>query len=313
MSTTKKQAVDGFNEQVDQLREDSKDQDIRVSLVTFNGNVYEHFWDQPVDTLENAKHKDFKPSGSTSFYDALGYGIQKLQETTDTQDENNAYLVISISDGGENSSKFYVNGSLKEMVEGCQLSKRWTFTYMGCSEAVLAEVAQATSIPVSNMAVWANQTADAATRGMSGTRKRMKSYMTNRTKGTVSAECFYSADVGTAMNFSDVDESSVSINTFGNTSGTFADTSNSVVESTDTDTDSVKDYNFDKLRESQLPEYTCRKAEERGTIFGCSSMVEFKGKEGEETSDFEYPNAQMWNSMRRGGPDVYRKMTSKLS
>ena len=54
MSGTRMPTVTGYNEQIEQVQNDSKDQDILVSLVTFNGHVYEHFWNESADKLTKA-------------------------------------------------------------------------------------------------------------------------------------------------------------------------------------------------------------------------------------------------------------------
>jgi hypothetical protein len=79
----------------------------------------------------------------------------------DATDEGVHYLVYVMSDGDSNDDKIYgkVAGpkayptpAMKELLAGCQASKRWTFTYLGCDEKNVNEVAKATGISHSNMA-----------------------------------------------------------------------------------------------------------------------------------------------------------------
>lgn len=158
MWRTKAATVRGYNEQVQQIKEDAQDEnhDIFVSLVTFNGSVTEHLWGVPAEQLEEASEEDFVPKGSTAMRDAMGHTIQKLMDTTDSDDPNTAYLVCVISDGEENASKHFNVDALRELTESVQSSDRWTINYMGCSESYLKKVAQETSVPVANCAVWAN-------------------------------------------------------------------------------------------------------------------------------------------------------------
>lgn len=148
------ETVDGFNEQVQQIKENAQEQEIYVSLVTFNGNVFEHLWNEPADKLEETDSDDYRPSGSTAMRDAVGYAVQKLHETTDVDDENNAYVVTVISDGYENSSHHFGVDALKELIDPCLKKDNWTFSYIGCDASYLREVSAQTGISVSNMAAY---------------------------------------------------------------------------------------------------------------------------------------------------------------
>ena len=140
MWKTREAAIIGYNEQVQQLKINEDDLETEVCLVTFNGQVFEHLWCVPTDDLTEIGDDDYKPLGATALRDAMGYTIKKLMDTTDYEDENNAYLVIAISDGDTMSDKHYSVGALKELIEGCQATKQWTFTHMGCNENYLKEM-----------------------------------------------------------------------------------------------------------------------------------------------------------------------------
>ena len=158
MSTIEEEAVEGYNTHLKKFKENTDDQDVVLSLVTFNSEVYEHYWLENVKDQEPANQKDYHPGGTTALLDAMGYTIDKLQESTDSNNEDNAYLVITISDGKENASTHVDNYALQQKIRALQATKRWTFTFMGCDAVYLREVASATSIPIANMAMWSNAT-----------------------------------------------------------------------------------------------------------------------------------------------------------
>lgn len=187
MSSTKAGAISGFNEQVQQLKEDSKTQEIYCSLVTFNGEVFEHLWNVPAKELSEANVEDFVPIGATAMRDAVGYTVQKLLNTTDYEDPNTAYLVITISDGDTNSDCRYSWASLRELTQGCEATKKWTFTYMGCTKEYMEELAQNVGTKVSNMAAWSNASVGAANKGFSGMRTRQAKYFVERSMGQTAA------------------------------------------------------------------------------------------------------------------------------
>jgi len=182
MSGTRAQTVEGFNEHVQQFKEDAKDQDIFVSLVTFNGEVYEHLWNEPVDSIAEAAVEDYHTGGSTALRDAVGYTIDKLSETVQ-MDKDTSFLVIIISDGCENSSKHVSAEALKEKIDARQKTGDWTFSYMGCSERYLQQLSEQTAIPISNMAAWSNQDAVRTRGGMKESAKKMRRYMAARATG----------------------------------------------------------------------------------------------------------------------------------
>ena len=154
MYSISEEAVAGYNTHIKKFKENTDDQEVVVSLVTFNSDVYEHYWLENVNNIEMANQADYNPDGTTAMLDAMGYTIDKLEESTNPNDEDNAYLVITISDGRENASKHVDRNRLSSRIRALQKTGRWTFTYMGCTAADLQEVAQTTGIPIANCAKW---------------------------------------------------------------------------------------------------------------------------------------------------------------
>ena len=200
MASTKEAAISGFNEQVQQWKEDSKDQDILCSLVTFNGQVYEHLWNVPVDQLNEANPNDFQPTGSTAMLDAVGYTVQKLLNTTDHEDPNTAYLIVTISDGDTNADHHYGWAALKELTQSCEASKKWTFTYMGCSKQYMEQLANQVGTKIANMAAWSNTSNAGTATGFNNLKSRSAKYFAERGAGQLASEC-YTSDSGDVADF----------------------------------------------------------------------------------------------------------------
>lgn len=223
MSVTKKDAVIGYNELIQQAKLNCKEQNIFCSLVTFNGDVFEHIWCQPASELSTASEEDYLTDGSTALKDAIGYTISKLLKTTDHNDEDTSYLINVISDGAENASRHFkdcpacshkannedceeckgTRNKLKVLLESVQSTKRWTITYMGCDEKYLKQVARETSIPISNMAKW-----DARPGLANGAMFRQKAalgkYYSARSAGVSPQNCIYSTDSKYSADFTNV-------------------------------------------------------------------------------------------------------------
>jgi uncharacterized protein YegL len=192
MQGTKSQTIQSFNEYVQQTKHNSETQDIYCSLITFCGHVIEHAWCQPAHSIQELNEETYKPNGSTAMRDAIGYTIKKLTDSTDQKDEDAAFLVIIISDGEENASNNYSKETLKQMISSLQETNKWTFTYMGCSEDYLEEVAKETNIPITNMASWNNSTDNATKFGMQKGLEKVGTYYKAREKGDTILSNFYS-------------------------------------------------------------------------------------------------------------------------
>ena len=216
MSSTKTDAINGYNEHVQQCRQYAKEQNILVSLVTFNSDVYEHMWLQSVDNLQEASADNYHPDGTTAFRDALGYTIQKLSQTA-PKGEDVSFLVIVFSDGAENASKHISPSILKELVDTRQKQKNWTFSYVGCGEKIVQQVHQETGIPISNMALWDNKTSKSTKRGMKRCAEKMNKYFACRSVG-VQAMYNYHSDVGAVADYTQDEATSISTGDLGNPS-----------------------------------------------------------------------------------------------
>lgn len=195
MSSIANQAVLNFNEQVQQMKMNSDTQEIYCSLITFNGEVFEHLWDAPAKDLEEAAEGTYVTGGGTAFYDALGYTINKTKQIASENidpDVDNAYLFYIISDGEENSSTKYTQESISKLIDSCNEEGNWTFTYMGCSKKYVEKVAKNINIPLANCAVWSNNNNYEAAYTLNAASSKLGGYYTSRSKGTRSMADFHS-------------------------------------------------------------------------------------------------------------------------
>ena len=136
MQSVKMPTIRGYNEQVQVLLEEANTDgrgETFASLVSFNGRIAEDFFNAPIDILREMHESEYNPTGATAYYDALGYTINKLCETTDPSDEFNSYLVIAVSDGEDTSSKIWTKQKISERVKELENTNRWTFTFIGAN------------------------------------------------------------------------------------------------------------------------------------------------------------------------------------
>ncbi len=138
MESIKPTIINGFNELVQSIKgiqQQFPEQKHFISIITFNGfgNKIMHFID-PVSKLNTIDTSNYKPDSMTPLYDALGFGLSKLEQHLATQTNYNV-LVTVLTDGEENASKEYSGLSIKNKID--ELSEgNWTFTYIGTDHDV---------------------------------------------------------------------------------------------------------------------------------------------------------------------------------
>ncbi|HQX04555.1 MAG TPA: vWA domain-containing protein [Flavobacterium sp.] len=138
MEPIKTTIINGFNELVQSIKgiqEQFPDQEHFISIISFNGfgNKIMHFID-PVSKLNTIDSSKYKPDSLTPLYDALGFGLSKLEQHLTTHTNYNV-LVTVLTDGEENASKEYSGLAIKNKID--ELSEgNWTFTYIGTDHDV---------------------------------------------------------------------------------------------------------------------------------------------------------------------------------
>lgn len=132
------QALTGANETLQTIRaaqQENPDDHQMISYVTFdtgaNRPAVRKFIDcEKIENVVDLTPDQYKPYGGTPLYDAMGVSITGLRELVK---EGDHVLVTVITDGFENSSRFYSASMIKELVEGLT-AKGWVFTYIGANQ-----------------------------------------------------------------------------------------------------------------------------------------------------------------------------------
>lgn len=227
MASIRKETIDHFNEQVDKIRKIAKDQDVSISLINFNEELQEKFWDVPLKQLKKLTLEDYLPSGMTALYDAIGLtALKGEKQFMDLKDENTAVLFVVLTDGYENSSKEFTSKwptqltsklkstwpqpsawpsfpatsitiemgktgaqKLKELIDRLQATGKWTFTYLGATHDFLHQ-AQTIGIYAGNagqFAADAQGMADATSLSLTST----GDYFASRDVGSTQVRNYY--------------------------------------------------------------------------------------------------------------------------
>ena len=149
MSDCIAQTINGFNEQMQMikgLQEKFPEQEILVSLTTFNHEVFFDVNCVKPDKLKEMKDEQnsnswfinlddyivYNPSGLTSLYDAIGESVKNIRNISEKEvlEDKASVVVVIITDGYENSSENYNYSQIKSMIKELEKSDNWTFTYL---------------------------------------------------------------------------------------------------------------------------------------------------------------------------------------
>lgn len=123
--------IGGVNTFIDSLKNDQGDS-VLFSLYTFDAG----FGKQPVRAIYRNKsitdvkyitNKDYKPSGNTPLYDAIGKAIADMEAEAK---DGELVIVAILTDGAENASKEFYAPEIKATIQRLE-TKGWKFSFLG--------------------------------------------------------------------------------------------------------------------------------------------------------------------------------------
>lgn len=179
-------------------------QDTIVSTVKcgvgYSATVEREVVNSNVAVLKPIDRRDYDANGTgTPLWDSVGELIEILESAPDANNPDVAFVVMVITDGGENRSRNWTIRRLSDKIRQLQMTDRWSFTFR-VPRGYARNLTQF-GIPSGNILEW-----DQSEQGMQSatlaTTRAMDTFYTARTKGVTSTQKFY-ADL------SQVDESKV--------------------------------------------------------------------------------------------------------
>ncbi|MBM3429577.1 MAG: hypothetical protein FJX99_01190, partial [Bacteroidetes bacterium] len=128
--------IESFNSQFNtlkQLKKEFPEQEFEVSLTYFEDEVTDLLLFQPIDSLKTMTREDFKPGGLTALFDGIGRSIDaiRLKYENLILDDAASVVMVIITDGGENASKYYTKLAISQKIKQLEESGKWTFTFIG--------------------------------------------------------------------------------------------------------------------------------------------------------------------------------------
>lgn len=124
MQTIMPEAVGAFNAFIEEQRELSLDDKVKVTLASFDNN-YEVVFDRvPLDEVRELTVEDVQPRGLTALNDSIAELINNSKYP-----ERDTILLIQ-TDGYENASKEYSTTAIKELVDA-KKDSGWDVNFIG--------------------------------------------------------------------------------------------------------------------------------------------------------------------------------------
>ena len=185
MSDCIPQTINGFNEQVSKIRELQQqypEQELSIGLTTFNHEVYEHFYQSRPEMVNQLSTNTYRPDGTTALLDAVGHSVKHIEELLKFQqkDTDTTVVIVILTDGEENASKFFTLKDIKAMISRLQETGKWTFSFLGANLDSV-EVAESMSIKRQNSAVYSKANMEDGI--FSKLSSSMDSYLDKKRKG----------------------------------------------------------------------------------------------------------------------------------
>ncbi len=136
MQGSEAQTIAGFNtnlKTVQDLEIEFKEQEYAVSLTFFNEQVSPVIKNAKSSSLNPLTRMSYMPSGSTALLDAIGKSIYDIKSVYGSEIEQDlaSVVLIIITDGQENASRFYTYHDIARMIKELDATERWTFSFLG--------------------------------------------------------------------------------------------------------------------------------------------------------------------------------------
>jgi len=128
--------INGFNEQVSRIKQmelSFEDEEIRMGLTTFNTHVDHHYFQSNPNMIQMLNYQSYRPTGSTALLDAIGDCIAQISIQIQNSQIPTTVVVVILTDGHENSSRFYNLVKIRNMISSLEESGNWTFSFIGAT------------------------------------------------------------------------------------------------------------------------------------------------------------------------------------
>jgi len=128
--------IEGFNSQLktlQELKQEFPENEYVVSVTLFQNDVADIIRFAPIEEIKFLTRENYKPGGLTALLDGIGKSIESIRMKYELEIQNGeaSVVMIILTDGGENASKFFTRFQIGEMIKELDSSGKWTFSFLG--------------------------------------------------------------------------------------------------------------------------------------------------------------------------------------
>ena len=136
MSGSEGPTIEGFNSQLNtlkQLKLEHPENEYVVSVTFFEDEVMDIVKFAPIEQIQLLSRENYRPGGLTALLDGIGKSIEAIRRKYDSEirEDFASVVMVILTDGGENASKFYTRNLIAEMIKELDTTGKWTFSFLG--------------------------------------------------------------------------------------------------------------------------------------------------------------------------------------
>ena len=137
MDLIKSSTIEGFNTFL--RAHQAEGTNVRITLVKFNHEYTLAFEEKKIKKKYFLNEANFVPNGTTALLDAIGSTIKSVDSRIEKHAVKPGVIIAIITDGHENSSRFYTQNDIKKTIKERSDKNNWNFMYLGANQDAIFE------------------------------------------------------------------------------------------------------------------------------------------------------------------------------
>ena len=137
MDLIKSSTIEGFNTFL--RAHQAEGTNVRITLVKFNHEYTLAFEEKKIKKKYFLNEANFVPNGTTALLDAIGRTIKNVDARIEKHAVKPGVIIAIITDGHENSSRFYTQNDIKKTIKKRIDKNNWNFMYLGANQDAIFE------------------------------------------------------------------------------------------------------------------------------------------------------------------------------
>tara|TARA_B110000459_G_scaffold49295_1_gene55004 strand:+ start:333 stop:926 length:594 start_codon:yes stop_codon:yes gene_type:complete len=137
MDLIKSSTIEGFNTFL--RAHQAEGTNVRITLVKFNHEYTLAFEEKKIKKKYFLNEANFVPNGTTALLDAIGSTIKSVDSRIEKHANKPGVIIAIITDGHENSSRFYTQNDIKKTIKKRSDKNNWNFMYLGANQDAIFE------------------------------------------------------------------------------------------------------------------------------------------------------------------------------